>query len=41
MDEDDYFNGEDYVTLDGGINDNNDYPSSNDNVVMEIITKNI
>ena len=31
MDEDDYFNGEDYVTLDGGINDNNDYPSSNDN----------
>ena len=32
MSKDDYFNGEDYVTLDGGIKDNNDYPSSNNDV---------
>lgn len=32
MSKDDYFNGEDYVTLDGGVKDNNDYPSSNNDV---------
>jgi hypothetical protein len=32
MSKDDYFNGEDYVTIDSGIKDNNDYPNSNNDV---------
>ena len=32
MSKDDYFNGEDYISIDSGIKDNNDYPSSNNDV---------